>query len=48
MQSASQLTAVYQNMQISKFDFEHWYGDPMKANKMQGADLAKKYYSGLR
>lgn len=35
-------------MHISNYDEETWYGDPIKASKMQGSDHDKAYYNNLK
>jgi hypothetical protein len=35
-------------MEISNYDEEFWYGDPIKAGKMQGADHEKSFYNNLK
>jgi hypothetical protein len=39
---------MYANMNISKVDWENWYGDVNKVAKMSGDDYEKTFYNNLK
>ncbi len=48
LNSSSNITSLYNNMNISEHDHELWYGDPTKAQKMSGNDFTKVYWNNLK
>lgn len=42
------LQILHENMSVSDYDYEMWYGDPNKASKMLAESYKKQYFNNLR
>ena len=42
------LATLHDAMWVSEQDYENWYGDKNKAQKMSGDQLKKKYFNNLQ